>query len=319
MKLDEKDYKLLSYLYHNQREPITKIAKACHLSREQVNYRLNKYLSEEVIRKFFPVFNYSKLGYNYFVILFLRLDKLSNESVFFNKLSKDKNCISFGKVFGKYDVYANFIFKDEQDFNNYLSKLLGSLISISDYLIIKPSFAELYPLKFFNHPELDKLSIVEKSSEKIKLDKKDILILKELNKDSRKRLIEIATKANISSELALHRLRKLQKQGVILGSRIQFNMEKAGFHFSEILLNIRNFSEENKNKIKKFAKTSKHINSLIFSLTKPNCIIQLFHKEESKLRNTIQKIKKLFEDEIIDLDFMLITDEINPVNPLPFL
>ena len=319
MKLGKPDYKLLSYLYHNHREPITKIAKACNLSREQVNYRLNKYLSEKLIRKFIPIFNYAKLGYNYFVILFLKLDKLSNEAVFFNKLSKDRNCISFGKVFGKYDVYTNFIFKDEQDFSNYLSKLLESQIPVSDYLVIKPYFAELYPLKFFNHTGLDRLLIIGKSSEKISLDKKDILILKELSHDSRARLVDIAEKLNTSSEFVLHRLKRLKKEEVILGSRIQFDMEKVGFHFSEVLLNIRNFSEENKNKVKKFAKTSKHVNSLLFSLTKPNCIIQLFHKEESELRNTIQKVKKLFEDEIIDLDFMLITDETAHINPLPFL
>jgi len=320
MKLNEKDYRLLSYLYHHSREHITKIAKHCKLSREQVNYKLNKYLSSGLICGFFPVFNYPKFGYNYLLVLFLKFDKPSSYKTFSEKLSNSKNCISWGKVLGKYDIYMNLVFKDEQDFDNYLSKLLAdSKNSVSDYYILKPLFSELYPLKFFKSNEKDSILLVGETYEKIKLDKTDILILKELAKDARARLIDIAVKAGISSELALHRLRKLQKQNILLGSRIQFDMEKFGYHFSEILLNIRHFTEENKNKIKQFARNSKHVNTLNFSLTKPNCIIQLFHKEESELRDTLQKIKELFAEEIIDLDFMLITDETEKINALPFL
>jgi len=320
MKLNEKDFKLLTYLYHHSREPSTKIAKQCKLTREQVNYRLDKYLSEGLIRTICPVFNYSKLGYNYILVLFLKLDKPSSYKAFSEKLASSKNCHSWGKVFGKYDIFANMIFKDEQDFDNYISKLLSeSKHPVSDYYILKPYFSELYPLKFFKSNEKDTLLFVGETSEKIKLDNVDKEILKELAKDARSRLIDIATKANISSELALHRLRKLQKQKVILGSRIQFDMEKFGYHFSLILLNIRHFTEEIKNKIKQFARNSKYINTLNFSLTKPNCIIQLFHKEESELRQTIQKIKELFADDIIDLELMLITDETEKVNALPFL
>jgi len=320
MKLDEKDYKLLTYLYHHSREPVTKIANHCKLTREQVNYRLNKYFSEGLIRTIFPVFNYSKLGYNYIIVLFLKFDKPSSYKSFSEKLSSSKNCHSWGKVFGKYDVFANMIFRDEQDFDNHLSKLLANpKHSISDYYILKPFFSELYPLKFFQSNEKDSFLFVGESFEKIKLDKKDMEILGALSKDMRMKLIDIAAKAKISSELALHRLRKLQKQKIILGSRIQFDMEKFGYHFSLILLNIRNFTEEVKNKIKQFSQNSKYINTLNFSLTKPNCVIQIFHKEEFELRNTIQKIKEIFADEIVDLDLMLITDETERVNTLPFL
>lgn len=317
MKLNESDYRLLTYLFNHSRESITKMAKQCKLSREQVNYKLNKYLSSGLIRGFFPIIDYSKLGYNYLIALFLKFDKLSTQQEFSKNLFKNKHYLSWGKVFGKYDLFMNLVFKDEQEFNEYLSSLLGES-KILDYLIIKPYFIELFPLKFFNNNE-ETFILVGSPIEKIKIDETDKKILKILGKDARAKLIDIASEVGISSELALHRLRKLQKQKIIIGSRCHFNMEKLGYHFSEILLDIRNFSEETKNKIKQFAKKSKHVNSLLFCSTKPNCIVQLFHKEESDLRETIQKIKELFSEEIIDLDFMLITDETEKINTLPFL
>ena len=316
MNLTQKDFKLLTYLFHNGRESISKIAKQTELSREQVTYRLNKYIKQGLIKKFFPIINYSKLGYNSPFALLLKFDKSSLQKQFIKKINNSKYCISWGYIYGKYDLYMNIIFKNKDEFEKYLSQLLEKK-EILDYFILDPTFTELYPLKFFNYkkPEYQ----FTQTSEKIKIDNTDLKILKALNQDFRMKLIDIAEKVEISPELTLHRLRKLQKEKIILGSRIQFNSEKLGYHFSMIILNIRNFSETNKNKIKQFARNSKHINTLNFSLTKPNCIIQLFHKEESELRQTIQKIKELFADNIIDLELMLITDETEKVNALPFL
>ena len=58
MNLKPTDMRLLNYLYHNQREPLTKIAKAAKLSREQAEYRSKKYLQIGLIKRFMKIFNY---------------------------------------------------------------------------------------------------------------------------------------------------------------------------------------------------------------------------------------------------------------------
>ena len=75
MKLRESDHKLLAYLFHNARAPVSEIAKATKLSRDQVNYKINKFISEGIIKKFATLFNSSKLGHDYHVGLFLKLNK----------------------------------------------------------------------------------------------------------------------------------------------------------------------------------------------------------------------------------------------------
>ena len=49
----------------------------------------------------------------------------------------------------------------------------------------------------------------------------------------------------------------------------------------------------NQDKIKNFCNNYKYINSLIFSLNKPNHIIQVFYKTEDEYREVIEKIKDL--------------------------
>ena len=50
MKLKPIDFKLLNYLYHNHNESISKIAKATKISRDKIEYRLNKYQKEGLIK-----------------------------------------------------------------------------------------------------------------------------------------------------------------------------------------------------------------------------------------------------------------------------
>jgi DNA-binding Lrp family transcriptional regulator len=320
MELKETDYKLLSYLYHSYNEPLSKVAKATKLSRDQVEYRINKYLESGLIKKFVPIFDWSKLGYSIFAVILLKFETPKMAEGFSKSLGKSKNCISYGKVYGKYDLYLNCIFKDEKELNEFVSKLFENENHfITDYVLIKPQFSELYPLKFFNHLNREDYIISSGSGKEVKLDKIDLSILKILSENGRARLIDIAIKSNISSELALYRLKRLKQEKIIIGNRIQFDMSLLGYFFTLIVINFRNFSEKNKEKIKSFVKSSKNTNSLIFNLQRPNCIIQIFHKEEGKVREEIEKIKDLFEDDSIEIDVIQIGEDEGKIRPLPFL
>ena len=85
IELKPSDYRLLSYLYHNTREALTKIAKVAKLSREQVDYRISKYLKEGIIRKFVPVVNYPRIGYKHFILLLVKFSRYSDINLFKQK------------------------------------------------------------------------------------------------------------------------------------------------------------------------------------------------------------------------------------------
>lgn len=290
------------------------------MTREQVDYKLKKYLSSGLIKSFFTFFDWGKFGHNYYAGLLLKFEKPMFAKSFAQKLKKDKNCMSYGRAFGKYDLFINGIFRDEKEMSDYVAELISdSENPVSNYLVMKPYLSELYPLKFFKHKDRDNYSYSSEGAKERKFDKNEIAIVKILARDARARLIDIANKLNISIELAHHKIKKLQADKVILGSRIQFDMEKFGYYFSLLLLNVRNFSKANQEKIKQFSRNAKHITSFNLILSRPNCIINLFHKEESELRETIEEIKELFKNDSIDIDVLPIDDDTEEINTLPFL
>ena len=320
MKLTEIDYKLLSYLYHSHNQPLSKIARATKLSRDQVEYRLNKYLKEGLIRKFFPVFDYGKLGYNLPVILLLKFEIPKMAEDFSKNLSKSKNCTSYCKVYGEYDLWLECIFKNERELNEFIFKLFGNEKNfIINYSLIKPQFIEFYPLKFFEYPYKENYLLFSEQKKETKLDEIDLKILRILSEDARTKLIDIAIKTNISSELALYRVKRLRTEKIILGNRIQFDMSLLGYFFTIIFINFRNLSEKNKEKIKSFAKKSKNINSLVFNLQKPNCVISFLYKSVKEVEEGVEKIRDLFKEDSIELDVLQIGEDEEKIRPLPFL
>ena len=64
---------------------------------------------------------------------------------------------------------------------------------------------------------------------------------------------------------------------------------------------------------------SKNVNSIILSLTKPNCIIQLFHKNNQEIKDTISNLRDVLKNSEIEINLLLINQEEGEINTFPFL
>ncbi len=312
------DVKLLKYLYHHNRESLTGIAKKLHLSREQVEYRIQKYQHDGIIKQFLPVVNYAALGYPLTTFLFLRYNKKASLEQFKRTCGADKNTLSYGELLAQYDLYLVLAFQDEAEKATFLAKTLADE-SITDHLVLEPHHITLYPLKFIGGKESDPYLITKRSENKEKIDAKDVLILKALQHDARIKSMEIAKKTNLTAEVVAYRLKQLQQKGILLGSRAHINMEKAGFFYTLLFLDIKHYSHRTQLKLQEFAKEQPHIDTIGLSFTKPNYYLQLFHKEETELRKTIEELKELLREEHYELSIIPLKNAGENIRTLPFL
>jgi len=320
LNLKPLDKKLLAYLYNDSREPNTKLAKQLKISREQVSYRIKKFESEGIIKGYIPLINYNRLGYNIINLIFLKFNKQSYAEKFKNHIKQNKNRITTVEVLSKYDLGILLVFKNEQERNEYISEMLGSYSNeIRDYLIIEPYYSEFYPLKFLGHPELQPRVFHEYKLKEYKLDEKEKKILSVLNKNANAKIIDIAKQTNLSAELIVYKLKKLKQENVLLSTRAYFDMEKTGFFYSIILINLPNFSKQNQEKLKDFAKKSNYVDSLMFCAGKPNFYIQIFHKDVLELHKVLNELKQTFPSESITTDILPLKNEGENVNTIPFL
>jgi len=311
MKLDKIDKKLISNIYHNYREPLTKIAKECKISRDQVEYRIKKLESQDIIKKFATIFNYSKLGFEEFIIVWLKLKATKNQKENLRKqLKENKNILTYFDCLGEYNIGFDCIYKDKQKFQKELSKILDKNKEIiTDHSIFTTTSSIFFPLKEFEIQKTEKEFSIEDSKEKVRLEEKEIQILKELEKDGRIKIIDLAKKLNINAEKALYKLKNLQRNKIILGSRIIFDLEKMNYFFGNLRLKINSLNEKTKEEITNFCKNHKLINALSFGVGEYNCLVQVFFREEKQFRDSITELLERFNQEIISKDIILIQNE----------
>lgn len=310
-KFDKIDKKLISQLYHNYREPLTAIAKACRISRDQAEYRLKKLESSGILKKFATIFNYSALGFEEFVIVWLRLNCTKEQKNSLREgLRKNKNVLTYFDVLGDFDLGFDCIYKNkhefQKEFGEFLSKHKNIVKNYSTFITTSFNF---FPLKEFDIKQIEKEFSLGDLKEKAKLDEKDIKILKELDKNGRVKIIDIAKSLNISAEMALYKLKNLYKNKTVLGSRIIFDMEKMNYFFGNLKLNLKHLSEKTKQEIFDFCKQHKFINALSFGIGEYNCLVQFFFSQEKQFRNSLKDFLEKFNNEINSSDIILVENE----------
>lgn len=318
-KLDKIDKKLISYLYHHYREPLTKIAKACKISREQAEYRMRKYESTGLIKKYATIFNYRILGYNEFVIFYLKLGSLDEKKKLREELEKSNFAISVFDIVGKYDLGADFVFKNKDEFQTVLGNILKKY-DVADHSVFMTTAFDFFPLKEFDLQSEKRTSYAitaDVPSKNPNLDDKEMKILSALEKNGRAKLIDISKETGISSELILYKMKKLHEEQVILGSRIIFDHEKLGYFFGDIRLRLKSTDKETVEKMSKFCRLHRHINALSFGIGEYNCLVQIFYKDEKKFRSTIKDFLDRFRDNIQTSDIILIENE-GRIKTLPY-
>ena len=252
-KLDKTDLKILHQLDLNAKQPNSKIAKFARISKDSVGYRIKKLEKENIIRGYGTIVDSTKLGYTPYRVLLNLIDtdeNRLNEIIHFLKYEKEVWWIA------KLDGIWNFAFTIWGKNNNEIQAVLNKFYSkyknnIEEQLICPViSYEHLnraYLLKVRNHKtrniSLNKLE---------KFDKTDLEILKELTKNARTPIIEIAKKLKLDSMTIIHRIKNLEKKKIIQGYRtdLNFNILNRDFYSIKIILN--NFSQ--KKQIKDYLK-----------------------------------------------------------------
>src|SRR3989338_11353664 len=79
----------------------------------------------------------------------------------------------------------------------------------------------------------------------IKLPKKDMRILQELDINARKPIAAIAKKIGLSKELTSYRIRQLEKKQIISDYYSLYNVAKLGYNLYKVYIKLQNLSKKN--------------------------------------------------------------------------
>ena len=306
MKLDLKYHKLLYELDQNSRQPIQQIAKKIGLSKDTVNYRINKLKEAGIIKSFNAVINSGKLGMMGARIL-LKFYNISPK--------KEKEIISYMldnphlkwmvSVEGRWDLNTYLVYENLLELNQYYDKFLNRFRNF----IEERNLSFYIKIDYFSRDYLTNNTKKTKITgfalgDKEKIDAKDELILKELTYNSRVSILELSHITKLTPKTTIKKIKNLEKKQIITGYKTEFDLEKLGYQYYKIHLTLFNSIPEEVKKLQNYLRQHKNVVYEDQMLGGYDLEFELQFKNNRELREFIDKLRQKFSSLLKDYEIL---------------
>jgi len=134
------------------------------------------------------------------------------------------------------------------------------------------------------------------------MDKKDKIILYELDKNAKQPLSKIAKIANLSRESILYRLNKYKKEGILRDFLTVTNMSKLNYFFTKIYIKLHNITETQEKELINDLKNNKDIAWVASCDGKYSLIFGPKAKNMQELNNILREITNKYNQFILQQD-----------------
>jgi Lrp/AsnC family transcriptional regulator, leucine-responsive regulatory protein len=249
-KLDLTDRKILTELDKNCRVPNSVLAKRVNKSRETVNYRIQQLQKKGIIQGFITSINPNKFGYEMYKV-YLKIENIPKErEKFISELEKKDKIYWIGVSEGAFDLVFAILAKDQVEY--YES--LNSILSKWKHLVINKVLGTMvdtrqYNKKFFIESKKNQTIIFGGKTKDCKLDKIDKDILYILSNDARIHITSLAKKTDSTVDIVRSRIKKLEKEKIILQYRLAIDFNKLGLTFFKAIIYFRFISPKQEKKL----------------------------------------------------------------------
>jgi DNA-binding Lrp family transcriptional regulator len=212
INLDLYDKKIIFYLSQNSRIPISDLAKKLRISPQRLKYKIERLKKEILSPAMF--LNFPLLGIPSYIIFVHKLNEKQIE-----ELLLDDSIYFLMQSIGEYQWAINVVTKDIE---NFCKRNLGENNFVIKQII--HTYADNY-----NPFKLEIKPLPDKEDKKIKLDKKDYLILKDLVSNPISSLLEIQERTKIDRQTIKQKIKRVEEANIIQKFRYSINLFKIGF------------------------------------------------------------------------------------------
>jgi DNA-binding Lrp family transcriptional regulator len=312
LKLDLKDKKILAILDINARTPLSKIASEVGLSKQVVDYRIKRLIEKEVITGFTIRCDLTKLGYSSFGV-YIRMRNVTEkrEEEIIQLIVKHPFSKWVVVCEGRWDLAFALAAKNMIDFESMLEEIIAAIgdnvekYEISSIFTIHEFYLSILERK---EPRTCKPPRNEsaKEQELEKIDSTDMLIMNELQLNSRANPVAIATKLKISADMVRYRIKNLVSRKIILDYHTQINFKALGSYWYQLIIDVQGCSATHEKEILNKIKTTPHLSYAVRCMGAWDLELHLQAESNEEFRKIVMKVREQIGNFIHTHDTILI-------------
>jgi Lrp/AsnC family transcriptional regulator, leucine-responsive regulatory protein len=306
INIDLKDKKILNEIEMNARISHSALAKKIGLSKQVVKYRIEKLEREKIIQGSFAIVDLLKLGYSIHII-YLKFQGLSSlkQEQWHKQIDKNPSIVSSGKNAGEWDLTIVIKAKNSQELDKIFKNIILGKEDKIKKKIITTQIESTYLTETIFHNKQGKEATTA-GGKPVKIDETDEKILALLAKNCRISLIDLSEKLDMSPNGIKERIKKLEKEKIIVGYKTKINYELLNFLHFRVFIHAKKMSQEFYEQVKTFLKTKGNIESLGRFWGYADIDFRIHTQDIFEFYNTIKELKDKFMENILDIDSMII-------------
>jgi DNA-binding Lrp family transcriptional regulator len=310
--LDVKDLKIIKELDKNCRQSNNQIARKVGLSKEVVKYRIDRLLERDVIKRFYMLSNYFKLGINKYKLYFRiknadknKIEEIGKYFVDHNKTEWVVTCT------GRWDFIIGFLVRNVNEFDYEIQKFMNHYYEFVHEKAVSTTL-------FLAHHERQLMKSKKKFTDRVHHTSRDLLekisdldmkILLTITNNARMPLVDIAKKLNTTSRVIGYRLKEMEKKKIILAYKAHIDPKSLGGLFCKMFVYLSNTQEKNLNDFINYASS---MNGIVW----PQRVMASWDFEldfelnsYDEFQDVIRTLKERFPDLIKDYEFCIVSKE----------
>jgi len=309
-QLDLIDKRILTSLDENARIPGSTLAKRLRISRQVLDYRMRQLVKRGIILHYTalidPTAFYSNVWHFY---VKLQNCTLAIEEKIMAFLEKTPRVWWIAGCNGEWDLIFSvcgddiflldrFRMQFQSEFHHYLHEIIITTL-VSAYV---------FPRTYFLMTKKKKKVYVEQREMK-KIDPKDRAILKVLANEGRIPSTQLGRKVSLSGRQIVHRIRRLEKVGIIRAYRLHLQQKRLGYLYDKVCFYTQDFTEHTEKAIISWCETNPYVVYYLKKVAPWTFEIEFETSDYGVLHHTLKDMKSTFGSFIKRVEIIHINEE----------
>ena len=294
IKLNEKRKQILDYLFYNCRFTTKQLSRALNIPQQTISYMIKWLEKNRYAERYDAILNWNNLP----LIKCLYLFNIKDLDKTIKSMINQKPIFGIYEYIGTHNLAIWCFFKNEAQQENFEKIFLEKKSLIYEKInIVRNFYPNLNP--FETKIKLNAPLISQKQLKKIKLDKKDILLIKYLSSGhARDSLLKISENTGLSYDVVRYRMNIIIKNGYFARFMAQIGKNPEGITTSPLLFKLKKIDEL-------IIKKLENLNFIVLGAHSKNIIhLSIFSINHKDFINKLSILEKILREKVISTEIL---------------
>lgn len=315
MELKQSYRNILFQLECDARRSFTAIGENLGLSQQTVSYATRTMRERGILRDVYPLFDYTKFGYNGYLVLF-RVNTFSKKKIqqLEELLTEHGMAAWVTRVAGGWDLMVFFLAPNASYFNKEFKQLVSRHPDqLRTYLILTSVV-----IHDMGRTYLKDDAVKEEAEDIIVGGDRDVIEIKPALRETCRLLqhdplassVGMAEELEVTPKTVIDRTTTLEKQNLINGYRPLLGIPELNVQAALLLIKYNNRNVAKENDLRDYCIDHPNVTLLMKTFGDYDIMIRLETEDRQEQRNVVNAIRERYEDIILDYDTLEVVDDL---------